>query len=60
MKLSLKELIKRLQEQENPNLPHQETNVEDVQHSVRGLRLVTEEMNMANDALDQIRNPYRR
>lgn len=43
MKLSLKELIKQLQEEENPNLPHQDTNVVEITRTFRGLRIVTEE-----------------
>lgn len=57
MKLSLEELIKRLQEKQNPNLKFQETNVEDVEHSVRGLRLVTTEMREVEDERERM---YRR
>ncbi len=41
--MSLKELIKQLQEQENPNLPHQETNVIEISRNFRGLKIITEE-----------------
>lgn len=42
--LSLSELIKRLQEQECEFIPHQRTNVVDVERSGTSITIVTEEM----------------
>lgn len=47
MTLSLKQLIDRLQEQECANIPHQRTNVVDIERSGIELKIVTEEMEEA-------------